>query len=395
MTNNERRQEEGDEEEEVKETCPICCNDLDSSDRMYKLECPTSSCQFGFCSDCLRGMVAASLDDYDVASDGSNQVKVKLVCPQCRSPYKCVSFSSEIIVDAVLLLRRARSVQRTLTLTDDLLSASSLAARAEFCQTIAVEHIQIALERMKTYHVEIGKLTPVPPLDMALLRKHLRGDPSTSSSPGYLSHQQLRARNWKDPTLFLGLESVLTADEQEFLTKLLVSGQPELLVQASFILHQMIHHPTTAKTTVRELANFGGGNSRGNSGSRTMVPYDSNKMSRLRQRYPLPRMPVCLPLPISLVSKIQMRDDLVLRSTRGGAGVGRFGVRQGDVVTHVGDFPVSNREELERALTSAAAASQHDRDKDTVTLTVNASQTTARALQERAFQMQEDNVRFL
>jgi S1-C subfamily serine protease len=106
-------------------------------------------------------------------------------------------------------------------------------------------------------------------------------------------------------------------------------------------------------------------------------------------------MPVCLPLAISLVRKIQMKDDLVLVSTRGGAGVGRYGVRQGDVVTHVGDVPVSNREELERALTSAAVASQDDRDSETVTLTVNASQATARTLQERASQMQGDNVRFL
>jgi hypothetical protein len=187
------------------------------------------------------------------------------------------------------------------------------------------------------------------------------------------------------------LESVLTVDEQEFLTKLLVSGQPELLVQASFILHQMIHHPSTAKSTVRELASFGSGAGSG----RETLPYDPTKIQRLRQRYPLPRMPVCVPLSAQLVPKLQLRDeDLVLKNTRGGAGVGRFGVRPGDAVTHMGDVPVANRAELDRALVSVTHIDDNGSNSE-ITLTLNASPATAQALQERACQMQADKVRFL
>lgn len=151
----------------------------------------------------------------------------------------------------------------------------------------------------------------------------------------------------------------------------------------------MIHHPSTAKSTVQQLAQFpsaGGGSSSANG----TVPYDPNKISKLRQRYPLPRMPVCVPLSIELVAKIQLGDDLVIKNTRGGAGIGRFGVRQGDTITHVGDVPVSNREELQMALSAA------ERDGDAVvSLTANASVETAQALEERAGKMQAEKVRFI
>jgi hypothetical protein len=368
-----------EEEEEEDDTCPICCSDLDDPDQLYKLKCPTKSCHFRYCSDCLRGMQSASNDDYDMASDGSLQVKVKLMCPQCRTPYKSASYSSEVVVDAVLLLRMAHSVQSLLKLSDDNLSATALATKFEFCKSTSVDHVKVARRQVESYHEEIGKPTVVPPLDTDLLGQHLRGD-ANSSVP---SSQQHKARNWKDPTLFLGLESVLTVDEQEFLTKLLVSGQPELLVQASFILHQMIHHPSTAKSTVQQLAQFTSSSANGT------VPYDPARIGKLRQRYPLPRMPVCLPLAVSLVSKIQLGDDLVIKNTRGGAGIGRFGVRQGDTITHVGDVPVSTRDELQSALVAA------EREGDVVSLTANASLETAKALEERANKMQAEKVRFL
>lgn len=316
-------------------------------------------------------MLQASRDDYQQASDGSLQVKVKLMCPQCRTSYKSKSYSGETVVDAVLLLRQAYGVQRLCTIQDDDLSASALAEKAEFCSNTSLEQVQTALQRMETYGREIGKVMALPPLDWDTLKVHLRG----TGEPAKAATQI--ARNWKDPTLFLGLESLLTPDEHEFMTQLLTSGKPELLVQASFILYQMIHHPKAATKAVQQLAQF-------------TTPFDSAKLQKLRQRYPLPRMPVCVPVPpvepSQFISQLKMTENLVLKSTRGG--IGKFGVRNGDILTHFGDVAVSDVTDLKQAIAAANGAA------DNLTLTVNATLETAQTLHDRALKMQADKVRF-
>ena len=79
--------------------CPICLDPLSETERtIYPLPC--QQCDYNFCSDCTKKMIAASKDDYEISSDGSRQVKVTVSCPQCRSKYPINDLE-----ETVLLLR--------------------------------------------------------------------------------------------------------------------------------------------------------------------------------------------------------------------------------------------------------------------------------------------------
>jgi hypothetical protein len=64
------------------EDCMICTEAFAAEDLEYPIACP-GSCGFNFCTSCLDHLIRSSKTDYEEASDGSRQVKVKLMCPQC------------------------------------------------------------------------------------------------------------------------------------------------------------------------------------------------------------------------------------------------------------------------------------------------------------------------
>ena len=65
--------------------CPLCLDSLSSADLAHPPQCSTSKCTFNFCLQCAESYIASSKDPYQKASDGSQQLKVFLRCPSCRS----------------------------------------------------------------------------------------------------------------------------------------------------------------------------------------------------------------------------------------------------------------------------------------------------------------------
>ena len=67
------------------EMCLICLTEMSLADLRYPIMCRGHSCDYNFCLICAEEFLKSSKDDYQVASDGSRQVKIHLRCPNCRS----------------------------------------------------------------------------------------------------------------------------------------------------------------------------------------------------------------------------------------------------------------------------------------------------------------------
>lgn len=323
-----------------------------------------------------------------MASDGSNQLKVHFKCPQCREKYQCTTYPSEIIVHSVLLLREASALEPSLLVADSGLNATILNRRNLFLRSISMEHLQDATRRLNVYVNEIGKEWTFPPLDWELWRPLIAETseglslPATVSSP--LQHEELK--QWSDPTLFYGLDELMTCDEQEFVTHLMVQGKPELLAQGAHILHGILDM-TTSRAPAQPSFNTCA------SHVPRAQPVDPTALQRVRKRYPLPpRMPRCVRMPRYDLSgrakplKFEKDDKLSLVQVRGPAG--QLGLRKGDVVTHINGENVNNLFAFEAAL-------QQDGNADaSFWLVVNCDEETAKALQERYRTMTREKVHF-
>jgi hypothetical protein len=335
--------------------CPICCDELTKADQLFAIHCPTDSCNFNFCASCIRSQLKSAHSGYSEASDGSQQVKVKIQCPQCRSKYATEESSkaSENVLHAVLCLRQAYSIQQ---LGDDsLLSASALTQKDHFFKSTSYDDVQQALGTLTCYHKAIGQEPPpVASLNLSQLEGKLAKTLKTRSS-----EEEESDRITFDPTLFLGLEELLTIDELEFLTQLLTSGKVESLLQASLILHGMTRSVTVNSHSKAELEHI----------------------CRVRKRYPLPSLPrsVAVEKPDKLLQALD--KQCIVQVVRH---VGKLGLRRGDVVTHLQTESVGSRDELERLMESC----------DSLLCTVNANEATAQALQERAQRMKQDKINF-
>jgi hypothetical protein len=195
-------------------------------------------------------MQRSAADGYSEASDGSNQLKVSVQCPQCRGKYASEIYSSQIIVHAVLMLRQAHSLSDTLGLVDSELPASALQTKHAFLRETSLEDLQDAVRRLNTYHSEHGVDSIVPPLDWEEWSKYLpatRDDSSNTYSLFATASAEssgsagISQRPFLDATLFMGLEELMSRDEQEFVSEMLCSGKAELLQQAAHILHGILH----------------------------------------------------------------------------------------------------------------------------------------------------------
>lgn len=108
-------EDEGDELS-TNQNCPICLNTMSRSDIIYPITCPTS-CNYNFCVDCMSSLLRSSREDYQVASDGSRQVKIRLQCPNCRAGI------ADIIEDVISL--RQEALAADIELSDKKMPASS------------------------------------------------------------------------------------------------------------------------------------------------------------------------------------------------------------------------------------------------------------------------------
>lgn len=382
------------------EDCPICCEELAPGDSIFALHCPTAACNFNYCRSCIQNMCLSAADGYQEASDGSNQVKVHVQCPQCRGKYECKAYNSEVIVSSVLLLRQAHGLTNKLSMCDSDLPASELGGRATFLRNQSIEGLQDAVRRLRVYHDDHAIADKVPDLDWKEWSKHLPATCDKSKQQSLGSNGGLLFSNKEPPfidaTLFMGLEELMTTDEQEFVTGLLISSEPQLLQQAAQILHGMLHvsHKQTAGTTLAQLSLGGGGNTSNAPARAQPRPLSQQELKDLnmaRKRWPLPtRMPRLVQLPVydpdssaKLLKFKKNTNELVLAAVRGPAG--RSGLRVGDIVTHLQGEEVDVQETFSRRMAREFA----DDPTETVTFVVNADMETATALMERSKEIRQ------
>ncbi len=372
----------------MEEECPLCLNPFEVSDIAYPLYCSTPTCHFNFCQKCINNLQQSAADGYQMASDGSNQLKVHFKCPQCREKYQCNTYPSELIVHSVLVLREASTLEPSLMVADSGLNATILNRRNLFLKSVSMEHLQDATRRLDVYMKEVAKGATFPPLDWDLWRPLISETSEGLSLPVALlssSTQHKEIKQWSDPTLFYGLDELMTCDEQEFVTHLMVQGKPELLAQGAHILHGILDMTTTS--TVQPSFNTCAGS------VPRAQPIDPAVLQRVRKLYPLPpRMPRCIRMPRYDLSgrakplKFEKDDKLSLVQVRGPAG--QLGLRKGDIVTHINGENVDNLDEFEAAL------QQNGDTDDSFWLVVNCDDETAKALQIRYQKMTREKVHF-
>ena len=125
----------GDLDDESQQCCPICLEcTMKQSDLIYCMPC--TKCNYNFCTKCMEIYFLSSLDDYQEASDGSQQVKIHICCPQCRSKYpiinnniKTIIWLRQIYTLATTILKKNGSSNSITFLEDSQLTASQLRSK--------------------------------------------------------------------------------------------------------------------------------------------------------------------------------------------------------------------------------------------------------------------------
>jgi hypothetical protein len=394
------------------------------SEELYTLPC--HKCEYNFCTKCVETFVRSSKDDYQVASDGSRQVKVHVCCPQCRSHY-------DMDISKLLLLRRAHSLgssivdQETGTRHgDSQLTATQLSMKRDF----STHRQKRKVEQAHGMYLQVmdGKISSEIVHDAELVWKRLfagipepEGDQDDDDDDDDESDEEDSAKQDRiDLTLFQGLEDCMGRDEAVFLTQLLTSGQASKLSQAAMILHGILKLSltSTSASMLSRLSIYGNSSS---------PKSKADLMDRTKAAFPLPcHMPGYFVIPAySKAEKFLSLDDLdwdgsiippqrskrvfdkvygeyyhppnsaphqvvLVKSVRGPAG--RVGLRRADVVSHINDMEWTGPAiELQ-----AYIYQMHERNpNDEITLTVNANPETASFLQIRDTMMKNSRLELI
>jgi PDZ domain len=408
--------------------CPLCCEPSTAADMRYPMICKTSNCSFDFCLACLEKLYKSSNEGYSVASDGSNQVKIHLVCPMCRAPYNncnnnttnTTTTNAAEIVGSVILLRQAAKLlgsgggdthhphgKGIVIIKDSDRCASELARRNEFCQVTSFPDLIDAVRIVQRYYDSIeaskGGRQPHPILstrDCEAWEPYLDAERGGLRTANSFTKEQGEPMLKRDQTLFYALEDFLTDDEQEFITALMTSGKPELLSQAAYLIYTVMAPPPPPPSSSTSTTSNGRVRRRPLVRESTSAQIEHRR--NVRKRFPLPpHMPRCVSLPI--YDPLDRRNaplkfavhpttsDVTLRvaSVRGAAA--KVGLQAGDVVTEVMGEMVSTYGELVVQLQQ-----QQDQNLSTTFLvTVNSTPAVAAQLRERAVKMKEARVKFL
>ena len=400
------------------EDCPVCLEAMTPADEIFKLPC---SCGYNYCSPCVETFVKSSKDDYGIASDGSRQVKVHIMCPQCRGDYP-------MDIADLLLLRRAYTLGSTVVnsqtgemLSDSSLNASQLALKRDFGRNSTKQKVDLAVGLYKKVMVDTlrvsnnknavtdaesvwGKLfDAIPDLVESTSTESTEGDGCAGPPPSPI-HKGLEV----DETLFKGLEDFMGHDEKVYLTQLLTSGDPNKLAQASMILNGVLRLSTTSSAVLSNL-------------SFAQTARLAEKIEKKKKSYPLPNhMPGYFFLPTfskkqgymvfedyvwdgsiippakskktfdliygkHYIKPDQPRSVVIIKSVKGPAG--RVGLRKADVVTHINDTEwTGTASELKEHIYEL-----HDRNpEDEISLTVNSTIETSKFLKVRYEMMSKD-----
>ena len=460
MTNNNNNNDTHETEpspDDEDEDCLLCLEPLQACDKEIPMLCPLDGCPFNYCSQCVWNLLLTSSQPYQEASDGSKQLKVALQCPQCRTKYP-----HRQIVQDVLLLRQAHRLEPlffTPSQNESSLKASDLSAKADFGHQVTYEGLRESWLRVDKYlrgrfsereGFEVDTITDednrIPPLpeqwkDHLSLHNHntsssRNGGIGSSSSFDSTSNQSNNSQtntsrgigqgqaqyDIVDPTLFQGMDETMTLSEQEFLSKLLISGSVPNLMHAAQVLYGMLQLMLQGGLKARSSQPLSGvnysslsGNDSNNSHKHySTTPHNSNNNLRmlttgtrllypdmdtalLRKRFPLPlHMPRWIVLPVYNPHKrgapLSFQDDpygLLVTSVKGSAG--QQGIRKGDIVTHINEDACasSTPDDFTVYMKTLYDRFKHSQDsmEGTVTLVVNAHPDTAQALQKRSFDM--------
>jgi len=215
-------------------SCPICLAEMEPPDETYPMLCPTRRCGYNFCAACAASLVASSKDDYQEASDGNRHVKVRLQCPQCRGDL------STTIGETLLLRQHAAVLRRGYAATaDSELSAHELRIKHEGVATAA--RLALAHKVYREGAAEVGlelseeaQTIVERPIVTAILDSI--DDDTGEEALEVDEHEETVVALPIDVTLFNGLEFAMTEEEQQYVTTMMVSGDPALLAQAAQIL---------------------------------------------------------------------------------------------------------------------------------------------------------------
>ena len=413
----------GSEEED----CPLCLNPMTEADILFPLFCPNSTCHFNMCANCIVGMQKSEADGYQEASDGSRQVKFHIACPSSRMKYsahqimaqpsleeekkgdasnlpstKNLSSENQVVVSYVLLLREAFSAVKLLAMQDSDLSSTELNKKYAFIQDTTLDDVKEAHYNYTDYLQKIHKASDgkdVPVFDwendFQLLPRSFEGGASKSAIER--RQERLTAKPWRDPSLFLGLDELMTRQEQEYVTQLLCNNDTNNLAQAAHILYGMLTATTRTQQAVSSMGNFGAPLKRSNGPPAPSV--NPKEMQKIKGRFPLPQhMPRCVLIPVFDVQSSERKHPLKFDSTanfpltlsqvRGVAG--RSGLRRGDIVTHIDAEPVETLDDFAQNVHNA----WNDNPQGDLMIVVNAHPENAQALRERAQAMQKAKVQF-
>jgi hypothetical protein len=222
-------------DEESTETCQICICEMTQADELFPLHCPTRKCSFNVCLDCIIGMILSEADGYQLASDGSHQLRFRVRCPNCCVKYALPHCPKKSIVPYVATLRQAYQVRELLNKSDNTLRQAAYNRKKLFLKFTSLEEIKEALDVYEDYCEETGKLFGGR-LDMA----------------DFLGLPRLKVP-WADPSLFRdGEEKYLTDSEQQFLTQLICSGNPDSVAQGVVSLRSMMKRQKVSVSPVPE-----------------------------------------------------------------------------------------------------------------------------------------------
>lgn len=375
-------------------------------------------------------MQKSEADGYELASDGSRQVKYRIACPSCRSKYVAPEqlllsemnsdeekksndrkppspINNQLIAGSVLLLREAYDAAKLLKEEDCALSSSNLKKKYEFIQEMTLDDLKDAWYTYQDYLSMIQKETDYEfywEEDFQLLPRSL---PAASSlSAIQRREQKLQTRPWRDPTLFIGLEELMTLQEQEFVTELMCSNDSRSLAQAAHIMHGVLTSMGNERASARAIQDLSAfGTAPPAQQTRQFMPpppLHPKEMQKIRGRFPLPgHMPRCVIIPVYDVTESKrnhplrfersarnVNHGLTLTEVRGVAG--RSGLRRGDVVTHINAEPIYNLSDFDQAVLN----SFHSSAEGDLMIVVNAHAETAHALRTRAQEMQRAKVQF-
>ena len=433
-TGRESKEEPGVQEDEtVEEECMLCLESMHRSDIQIPMLCPLDGCPFNYCSQCVWNLLLSSSQPYQEASDGSKQLKVHLQCPQCRTKYP----HRQIVQDVLLLRQAARLAPLFFNASqtnESSLKASDLSAREDFRCQVTYEDLRDAWSRVDKYARDryneregfevdniVDSTDRLPPLseewkEHLIFSKNsstavqqddgaLRSNHSVSNIGGGQAQYDI-----VDPTLFQGMDETMTLSEQEFLSKLLVSGSVPKLMHAAQVLYGMLqimlHGGLKARSQdSMKISHLAGDPKNGIASSNhnnlrmltswTKMLYPDMETAVLRKRFPLPlHMPRWIILPVYNPHKrgvpLQFANHpfgLLITSVKGSAG--QQGIRRGDIVTHINEeaCDASTPEEFTVYMETMYHRNKEGSGESSVTMVVNAHPETAEALQKRSFEM--------